>query len=40
MNEREIFLKHLAQTSTDPLGLEIVKAEGVYLIDRDHETVY
>jgi len=29
-----LFLKHVAQTSTAPLGLEIVKAEGLYLYDR------
>ncbi len=33
MNQREIFLKHVAQTSTAPLALEIVKAEGIYLED-------
>jgi acetylornithine/succinyldiaminopimelate/putrescine aminotransferase len=33
MNQRELFLKHLGQTSPAPLGLEIVRAEGVYLYD-------
>jgi acetylornithine/succinyldiaminopimelate/putrescine aminotransferase len=33
--EREIFLKHVAQTSSSPLALEIVKAEGIHLIDTD-----
>ncbi|MFI5130093.1 MAG: aspartate aminotransferase family protein [Chitinophagales bacterium] len=33
MNQRELFLKHVAQTSPTPLGLEIVKAEGVKLFD-------
>ena len=33
MNQREIFLKHVAQTSPAPLALEIVKAEGIYLED-------
>ncbi|HLY68619.1 MAG TPA: aspartate aminotransferase family protein [Puia sp.] len=33
MNNRELFLKHVAQTSLSPIGLEIVKAEGVYLYD-------
>lgn len=33
MNQRELFLKHVAQTSPSPLGLEIVKAEGSMLID-------
>src|SRR5579863_1029755 len=30
---RELFFKHLGQTSPAPLGLEIVRAEGVYLYD-------
>ena len=29
-----LFLRHVAQTSPNPLGLEIVKAEGHYLYDR------
>ena len=33
MNQREIFLKHVAQTSPAPLALEIVKADGIYLED-------
>ena len=33
MNQRELFLHHVAQTSPAPLALEIVKAEGVYLYD-------
>ncbi len=33
MNQRQLFLTHLAQTSTTPLCFEIEKAEGVYLID-------
>ena len=33
MNQREIFLQHLAQTSPAPLGLEIVRAEGCILVD-------
>lgn len=33
MNEREIFLKHVAQTSTAPLAFEIAKAEGCLLYD-------
>lgn len=35
MNNRQIFLQHLAQTSTEPLALEIVKAEGCELWDAD-----
>jgi acetylornithine/succinyldiaminopimelate/putrescine aminotransferase len=33
VNQREIFLKHIAQTSSSPLALEIVKAEGSLLFD-------
>jgi acetylornithine/N-succinyldiaminopimelate aminotransferase len=33
LNQREIFLNHLAQTSPAPLALEIVKAEGALLFD-------
>jgi len=33
LTQREIFLRHVAQTSTAPLALEIVKAEGTILID-------
>lgn len=33
MNQRELFLKHIAQTSPAPLALEIVKAEGCLLYD-------
>lgn len=38
MNQRELFLKHVAQTSPAPLALEIVKAEGVYLFDAGNRT--
>lgn len=33
MNQRELFLKHIAQTSVAPLALEIIKAEGTMLYD-------
>ena len=33
MNKRELFLRHVAQTSPAPLGLEIVKAKGSTLRD-------
>lgn len=33
MNTRELFLKHVAQTSPSPLALEIEKADGIYLYD-------
>lgn len=35
MNQRELFFRHVAQTSTAPLALEIVKAEGSRLWDAD-----
>lgn len=34
MTNRQLFLQHLAQTSTAPLALEIVKAEGCELWDK------
>ncbi len=33
MNLRQLFLKHVAQTSTAPMALDIIKAEGCELID-------
>ena len=33
MNLRQLFLQHVAQTSTTPLALEIIKAEGCVLTD-------
>jgi len=33
MNQRELFLQHVAQTSPEPMGLEIVKADGITLYD-------
>jgi len=33
MNHRELFFRHLAQTSDEPLAWEISKAEGAYLWD-------
>jgi len=33
LNQRELFLRHVAQTSTAPLALEIIKAEGANLYD-------
>lgn len=34
---RELFFRHLAQTSEFPMGLEIERAEGIYLIDTDQK---
>lgn len=33
MNQRQLFLQHIAQTSPYPIGLHMVKAKGVYLYD-------
>jgi acetylornithine/succinyldiaminopimelate/putrescine aminotransferase len=33
MTQRELFLKHVGQTSTSPLAFEVSKAEGCYLYD-------
>ena len=33
MHQRELFFKHIAQTSPAPIGLEIAKAKGSYLYD-------
>lgn len=38
MNTRTIFLNHVAQTSPEPLALDIIKAEGNYLYTRDGKT--
>ena len=35
MTTRELFFRHIAQTSPAPLALEIVRAEGLYLFDAD-----
>ena len=37
MNERELFLKHIAQTSPSPLAFEIKKAEGCLLYDTNRK---
>jgi acetylornithine/N-succinyldiaminopimelate aminotransferase len=34
MNQRELFLRHVGQTSSAPLALEIVKAEGTKMWDK------
>src|SRR2546430_1097340 len=33
ISNRELFFKHVAQTSGAPIGLEIIKAEGIYQYD-------
>ncbi len=37
-NHRQLFLSHLAQTSASPLLLEIERAEGIYLYDKDNKS--
>ncbi|KYP15530.1 aspartate aminotransferase family protein [Flavihumibacter sp. CACIAM 22H1] len=38
MNQRQLFLQHIAQTSPAPLALEIIKAKGALLTDRQGKT--
>ena len=35
MNNRQLFLNHVAQTSVTPIGIEMVKAAGIHLWDAD-----
>ena len=35
LTQRQLFFQHLAQTSEAPLALEIEKAEGIYLFDKN-----
>jgi acetylornithine/N-succinyldiaminopimelate aminotransferase len=35
MTNRQLFLQHIAQTSASPLALEIIKAEGCKMYDKD-----
>ena len=34
ISQRQLFFKHVGQTSEEPLALEIVKAEDIYIIDK------
>ncbi len=34
MNQRDLFFRHVGQTSQSPLGLEVEYAEGIYLYDK------
>ena len=34
LSQRQLFLKHLAQTSPAPMALEVERAEGLYLFDK------
>jgi acetylornithine/N-succinyldiaminopimelate aminotransferase len=33
MNTRQLFFQHLAQTSPEPIAIEMLKAEGIYMFD-------
>lgn len=35
MNQRELFLRHVAQTSDAPLAIEVARARGCYLYDQE-----
>ncbi len=35
ISNKQLFLNHVAQTSPEPIGIEMVKAEGIYLYDAD-----
>lgn len=39
MNLRQLFLSHVAQTSTTPLMLEIERAEGIYMYDKNGRAI-
>ena len=38
MNNRALFLRHIAQTSPEPIGLEMVKAKGIYQYSAEGKT--
>ncbi len=40
VTNRQLFFQHIAQTSDFPLGLEIERAEGIYLFGQDAEKPY
>jgi acetylornithine/succinyldiaminopimelate/putrescine aminotransferase len=37
---RQLFLRHVAQTSPAPIGIEMVKADGIYLFDADDKKYF
>ena len=37
ITERQLFFNHIAQTTDEPIALEIVKAEGIYLTDNENK---
>jgi acetylornithine/succinyldiaminopimelate/putrescine aminotransferase len=40
LSKRDIFLNHIAQTSTYPLALEVEKAEGIFIYDAQGKRYY
>ena len=34
LTNRQLFFRHVAQTSPEPIGLEIARAEGIYQFDK------
>ncbi|MCF8298925.1 MAG: aspartate aminotransferase family protein [Saprospiraceae bacterium] len=40
LTNRQIFYEHLAQTTDSPIGIEIEKAEGIFLYDTDGKRYY
>ena len=40
ISQRQLFLKHVGQTSKEPMSLEIEKAEGIYLFDVNGKKYY
>ena len=40
MNYRQLFFNHVAQTSPAPIGIEMVKADGVFLYDNSGKKYY
>jgi 4-aminobutyrate aminotransferase-like enzyme len=35
INNRQLFLQHLAQTSDKPIGIEVASAKGIHIYDTD-----
>src|SRR4030095_1067235 len=38
MTQRELFLKHIAQTSPSPIGIEVTRAEGCMIWDKEDKS--
>ena len=35
INNRQLFLQHLAQTSDKPIGIEVASAKGIHIYDTE-----